>query len=297
MDLNRVAMFVKIVESGGVTAAAAKLKLPKSSVSRSLTQLEQELGMELLVRGHRQLNLSDAGRSFFEAASKGLAAVEEAKDGILDQHRTPSGMLRVAIPNYGAHLFGGMIASFVGQYPAVEVEVTTTTHQADPIREGFDLAIVMGKLSDSSLIVRPLGRGDLGIFASAKYLKRRGVPHSPADLAQHDCVLYRTTSRKTKWALVRGKETQTVNVSGSLRVDTLTLLVAMMLEDAGLGLLPVHLSRDPSMQGLTRVLPDCVVAGDPLQLVYPASRHTPQRVRLFCEHIVTASSSCPNDKA
>ncbi|WP_394831210.1 LysR family transcriptional regulator [Pendulispora rubella] len=297
MDLNRVAIFVRIVEAGGVTAAAAKLKLPKSSVSRSLTQLEQELGMALLVRGHRQLNLSDAGRSFFEAASKGLAAVEEAKDGILDQHRTPSGVVRLALPNFGTHHFGAMIARFVRKYPAVEIEVTTTTHQADPIRDGFDLALTMGKLADSSLIVRPLGRGDSGIFASAGYLKKRGMPHSPADLAKHDCVLYRTTARKGKWALSRGKEAQSVTVSGPLRVDSLALLLATMLDDAGLGLLPVHLAgTDPSMQNLTRVLPDYVVAGEALQLVYPASRHTPQRVRLLCEHLVASSAGCPNDR-
>ena len=294
MDLNRVATFVKIVEAGGVTAAATKLKLPKSSVSRSLTQLEQELGMELLVRGHRQLILSEAGRSFFEAASKGLSAVEEARDGLRDQHRTPSGLVRLAIPpDIGTLVLAPTLAQFVRDYPEVELEVSTSTRPVDPIRDGFDLVVTTGVMADSSLIARPLGKGDLGIFASEAYLQRRGTPRSPADLANHDCVLYRPALQKMKWVLSRETETEHVMVTGSLRVDNLFLVVAMAAAGAGLALLPVHLRLHPSTQGLVRVLPDYAVAGEPVQLVYPAARHTPLRVKLLCDAIVKGTSACP----
>ncbi len=300
MDLNRVAMFVKIVEAGGVTRAADKLKLPKSSVSRHLGQLEEELGMELLVRGQRELKLSEAGRSFYEAASKGIAAVEEARDGIRDQHQAPSGVVRLAVPfDFGALLVAPLVAQFVRDYPGVEVEMSATTRRVDPIRDGFDLVIWEGKLADSSLIARPLGRGDLGVFAAESYLRMRRPPRTPAELSQHDCVLYRPTSRKAKWVLSRNlqsnAESETVTVSGPMRVDELFMVIGGVAAGAGLALLPVHLHQQyPAMKSLVRVLPDYVMRGEPMQLLYPASRHAPLRVKLLCEAIVKSSSSCPN---
>lgn len=296
IDFNRVAMFVHIAEAGGVSAAAAKLKLPKSSVSRGLTQLEGELGVELVVRGSRRFRLTDAGLSFFEAASRGIAAVEDARDELRNEKTLPHGIVRIAAPpTLGAWLLAPIIARFVRQYPKVQVDLSVTGRQVDPVRDGFDLVLSTGKLADSSSKVRSLGTADGGVFGSAAYLRERGTPQRPSDLAKHECILYRSTGKKGRWALVGRHGTNVMSVDGHVRVDDVFTATAVAAANGGLAVLPVHSpGTDPAAGALVRVLPDYVVRGESAQLVYPASRHLPLRVSLLCEAIVaTASATCP----
>lgn len=300
MDLNKAATFVRIVEAGGVTAAATKLKLPKSSVSRRLTQLEHDLGAQLVLRSSREFRLTDAGRAFFEAASRGIAALEEASDDIRAQQHGPRGLVRlVAPPDLGMSLVAP-IARVAREHPGLQIELSLSSRQADPIRDGFDLAVCVGKLSDSSLIVRPLGTVDAGIFASAAYLAARGTPRAPADLAAHDCVLHRAAGKKARWELTGPAGATSVEVSGQLRVDDRFAAATALMADAGLGVLPLHLlaSWGPDPQALVRVLEDHVVRGEPAQIVYPASRHVPRRVSLVCEALLAAvTTQCPRARA
>lgn len=296
LDFNRVAMFVRLVEAGGVTAAAAKLKLPKSSVSRSLTQLEGELGVELVVRASRGFRLTDAGRAFFDASVKGIAAVEDARDELRDEKAVPHGRVRVAAPpTLGTWLLAPVIARFVREYPNVQVELSVSGRQVDPVRDGFDLVLSTGKLADSSAKVRSLGTVDGAVYGSATYLRERGTPRRPSDLARHDCILYRSPGKKDRWSLTGPSGTSIVAVDGHIRVDDLFTAMATAAADGGLAVLPVHLrAADPMAGTLVRVLPDYVVRGEPAQLVYPASRHVPLRVSLLCEAIIeAASTSCP----
>jgi DNA-binding transcriptional LysR family regulator len=296
MDFNKVAMFVEIADAGGVTAAATKLGLPKSSVSRSLTQLEQELGVQLVVRGSRAFHLSDAGRAFLDASSKGIAAIAEARDDIRDESSGPRGLVRIsAPPALGTWVLTPVIAAFVRKYPDVRVELSVSSRQADPIRDGFDLVMSLGKLADSSLIARSLGTVDAGVFASAAYLRQRGTPRKPSDLTKHQCVLNRPSGKKARWTLNGPSGAETVAVDGGIRVDDLFTTLAAVLADGGLGILPLHLQRtEPSARDIVRVLPNHIVRGEPLQLVYPASRHVPLRITLLSEAIVEAvATRCP----
>jgi DNA-binding transcriptional LysR family regulator len=294
IDFNRVAMFVQIAEAGGVTAAAEKMKLPKSSVSRGLSQLESELGVELVVRGSRRFRLSDAGRAFFEAASKGIAAVELARDDIREEQATPRGLVRVAAPaTQGTWFLAPVVAAYVRAHAGVEVEVAVSRRPLDAIREGFDLALAGGKLADSSLIVRRLGVIDFGIFASAKYLRERGTPRQPSDLSAHECILHDVFGQKGRWELTGPSGVVVATVKGRIRADDFFVVTAAAVEHGGLAVLPTH-GADGAMPSLVRVLPDYVVRGEPMQLVYPASRHMPLRVSLLCDAIVAATSSCPS---
>jgi DNA-binding transcriptional LysR family regulator len=296
IDFNRVAMFVHIAEAGGVSAAALKLKLPKSSVSRSLTQLEGELGVELVVRGSRRFRLSDAGQSFFDAAAKGIAAVEDARDGVRDDKTMPHGLIRVAAPpTFGTWLLAPIVAKFVRDYPKVQIELCVTGRQIDPARDGFDLVLSTGKLADSSARVRSLGTVDGAIYGSAAYLRERGTPRRPGDLARHECILYRSSGKKDRWSLTGPSGTTVVMVDGHIRVDDLFTATATAAANGGLAVLPAHLpSGDLTASALVRVLPEYVVRGEPAQLVYPAARHVPLRVSMLCDAIIEAGAlTCP----
>ncbi len=299
LDFNRVAMFVHIAEAGGVSAAATKLKLPKSSVSRGLTQLEGELGVELVVRGSRSFRLSDAGRAFFDAAAKGIAAVEEARDDVRDDKSVPHGLIRVAAPpTLGTWLLTPIIARFVRDFPNVQVDLCVSGRAIDPAREGFDLVLSIGKLADSSAKIRSLGTVDGGVYGSATYLRERGTPRRPSDLAKHECILFRAQGRKDRWSLSGPTGTSVVTVDGHLRVDDLFTATAAAAAHGGLAVLPMHVPESHRASAdLVRVLPDYVVRGEPAQLVYPAARHVPLRVSLLCDAIVeAANTSCPGPK-
>jgi DNA-binding transcriptional LysR family regulator len=297
IDLNRVAMFVRIASAGGVTAAATQLKVPKSSVSRGLSQLEAELGVELVVRSSRRFRLTEAGHSFFRAASKGIATVDDAREEIRREKVAPHGLVRIAAPaNVATTFLPPVISQFVRQYPKVQIELCVTGRQVDPVRDGFDLVVgTNGKLTDSSSKVRSLGTLDAGVYATATYLRERGTPRRPVDLAKHDCILRGPSGKRDRWRLTGPSGTVVVPVDGHIRVDDLLGVVATAAAHGGLALLPLHLAgHEPSREALERVLPDYVVRGEAVQLIYPAQRHAPLRVTLLCEAIVAyARESCP----
>ena len=187
------------------------------------------------------------------------------------------------------------LAHLVRSYPNIQVELSLSTRLADPIRDGFDLVVCKGKLSDSALTIRPLGSVDSCVFASADYLARRGVPRRPSDLAAHDCILFRAPPRKARWELSGVSASETVMVTGPLRFDDHGAVAAAVVGGAGLGVLPFHFQHTrPDRAAFVRVLPRYIVRGEPAQIVYAAARHVPQRVRLICDAIVAAvNAQCP----
>jgi len=298
IDLNRVATFVQIATAGGVTAAAAKLKIPKSSVSRALTQLEAELGAELVVRSSRRFRLTDVGQTFFEAASRGIETVTEAREEIRREKAAPRGLVRIAAaPNVAMAVVAPTIAQFVRQYPEVHVELSVTGKQVDPVRDGFDIVVSTRKLVDSSAKVRTMATVEGGIFASPTYLRERGTPRRPSDLARHDCILREGSGKKDRWELVGPRGPIVVAVDGHLRVDDLFAAAAAAAAHAGLVLLPLHMGQlEAGAEALERVLSDHVARGEAFHVVYPASRHVPARVTMLCDAILSfAKSRCPGE--
>ncbi|MBX3223777.1 MAG: LysR family transcriptional regulator [Labilithrix sp.] len=300
VDLNRVAMFVRIAEAGGVTAAAAALKLPKSSVSRSLTQLEAELGVELVVRNRRRFDLTDAGRVFYEAASSGIATVTGARDELRQAKDEPHGIVRIAAPaDIATSVLPPVITAFVRTYPKVQIELTVTGRPVDPVRDGFDVVLATGPLADSSAKVRSIGSADGGVFATAAYLRERGTPRRLSDLAAHDCILRGSSGRRDRWKMSGPSGIVEVTVDGHLRVDDLFGATALAAADGGLIVLPLHgaSASDPRLASFVRVLPDYVVVGGSAQLLYAAHRHPPLRVSLLCDAISAhAVASCPSKR-
>src|SRR5258706_9382955 len=203
IDLNRIGLFVRVADGGSFTAAARLSGLPKSSVSRAVAALERELAVRLIQRTTRRLQLTEAGRAYYESVSRALAGIEEAAAAMSELQDTPRGQLRItAPPDLGQWLLAPTIARFAMRYPDVQVDVSLTQRLVDLVHEGLDLALRVGKLRDSRLVARPLGHIRAGIFAAPRYLKRRGRPRSVGELAEHGCVLFRGVSGRAVWELV-----------------------------------------------------------------------------------------------
>lgn len=287
MDLNRVRIFVEVVEHGSFTAAAAALGLPKSSVSRAVAKLEQELGATLLHRTTRSLRLTDAGRAYADRARGALQELGAAADrvrGALDEAR---GLVRLtAPPNFG-RMLGELLARFLRAHPHVQLEVTLSNRTVDLIEEGIDLALRAGRLADSSLVARKIAASAWALYAAPAYLEQHGRPRRIADLARHPCLLFRAPGATARWTLHGPRGAQTVAVTGPLSCDELAMLVEACRQGVGIALLPGQAATAAVEAGeLVPLLPDFRVTGGALWLVYPPDRRMPRRVELLRDFLL-----------
>lgn len=287
LNLNHVAVFVEVVEAGSFTAAGKALGLPKSSVSRTVSKLEEELGVRLLARTTRRLHLTDAGRAYFERARGALATLDEAAASAVDDVVEPRGVVRVtASAGVGSSELAFHLAEFTRRYPRIHIELSLTGRTVDLMEEGFDLAVRGGTLDDSDLVARTIGETDFGIFASRAYVEEFGAPESLEELRSRPCVLYKGRSGRATWTLTDGAgEVTAVEVRGPINVDE-TLFVRQAIEaGAGLGTLPLVVlapcQREGHLNNLVRVLPEYAVRGGSLYLVTPALNLVPHRVKLL----------------
>lgn len=286
MDYNRVALFVRVVKAGSFTGAAAAAGLPKSSVSRSVARLEQDLGVRLLQRTTRKLALTEAGQAYHDAVSPSFATIEEADTAAREHGAEPRGTVRVsAAPDFGA--LASALAQFARQYPKIRVELSITSRYVDLVTEGFDLAIRAGRLEDSSLVARRIAATETALMAAPAYLRKRGKPRSVAELPAHDFVLYRAPGGRATLNLTGPDGEQSVEVSASLVADDITFCRMAVESGAGLALLPIHVAAESLAAGkLEQVLPRWTYGGASLFMVLPTARQIPARVALLRDFLV-----------
>ncbi len=289
MDLNRVAAFVRVVHDGSFTGAARAMGLPKSSLSRSVSQLEQDLGVRLLHRTTRRIALTDAGAAFYERVSRALGDIEQATNAASDMQGALRGSVRVTAPvDFGAAVLAPIVARFVRKHPTIHVDLALAGRVVDLVAEGFDLAVRAGPLRDSSLVVRRVGTLESAFYATRRYLERRPAPTRVDDLGAHECVLFRATNARQDITLEgpRG-ESRAVTVTGPIACDDLSFVKRAVLSHAGIGLLPRFLCGKEEASGkLVSVLPEWKLVGAVLHLVYPTARFVPQRVVAFREYVL-----------
>lgn len=286
MDLNRAAVFVRVVETGGFTRAAEAIGVPASSVSRSVSKLETELGVVLLERTTRHVALTDAGRAFFERARDALVGLGEATDLALDAAREAHGVVRVAIPpDHGAQT-GALFAQFAALYPRIRVEMTFTPRGAELVGDLVDIAVVVGKLPDSPLIAKKLGNATHRLFAAASYLALRGHPKKLADLVDHDVLLMRAHAGAARLEMTGPRGPEHVDVVGRLVADHLGFIVDAALAGLGIASLPAFMGERTS---LIAVLPRYGL-DIPLHVLTGGGRHLPHRVALLRDHLITGLS-------
>ncbi|HVP62128.1 MAG TPA: LysR substrate-binding domain-containing protein [Myxococcaceae bacterium] len=293
VDLNRVAVFLRVVELQSFTAAAEALGLPKSSVSRSVARLEESVGVQLLQRTTRTVQLTDAGRVYFEEASRALSALEQAHEKLSQLEARPQGAVRITAPvDLGAQVLAPLAARFVRRTPGITLEFLLTSRLVNLVDEGVDLAVRAGALRDSSLISRRVKGLEAWLFASPEYLDRRGTPTGVEQLAEHDCVLFRPRRGHADWTLAGPGGTTRITVRGPVAGDDFSFLREAVLAGAGIGLLPALQCEQEIAQGrLVRLLAPYTGPAAPLHIVWPASKHIPKRVVLVREWLVEALAS------
>lgn len=289
VDLNRMAVFVRVVDAGSFTVAARALGLPPSSVSRAISHLERDLGVRLLQRTTRQLSLTDAGLHLHERVQPLVREAEQATELVTSLAAGPRGVVRITAPvGFAAPHFSNIIAALLGLFPELVIDLRVTNRKVDLVAEGVDLAIRAGVFHDSSLVMRKISAGDLGIFAAPSYLKRRGRPRTADDLARHDCLSYRGMPEgKVSWRLAGPRGTVTVVVAGPLVCDDMSFLRDAVCSGLGMALLPIHEAVADAMNGrLVHVLPQYRFAASGVCVVWPSRKLVPARVVKVREFLI-----------
>ena len=269
--LQDMALFALVAESGSFTAAARRAGLPKSSVSQRISQLEQAIGLRLLNRTTRQLNLTFAGERYLIHCQEMIQASERADLAIERLRDNPSGRLRITSPaGIGATLLARCNAEFQQHYPDVTLEVSVSDDMRDLVQEGFDVALRTGKPQDSSLIGRRVGLCERLLVASARYLAQKPVITHPQQLSAHRCIAHRA---RAEWLLRRGEEHYRWLLPSMHLTDNLLYARECALNDAGITLLPRFLTEAFIAQGeLVQVLPEWETEGNELWLVWPGRK-------------------------
>ena len=285
-DLNEILVFVRVAEQRSLTKAGQLLGLPKSTISRKLSQLEDRLGVSLVQRTTRTLSLTDAGQTYLDRCARIIADLQEADSLVASMQAGPSGTLRVsAPPELGNLLLDELACEYLEAYPDVSLELDLSQRQVDLVAEGFDLAVRVGTLPDSTLVARRLAYPVFALYASPSYLASRGVPQKPADLAAHDCLVF-TARPERDWHLepVAGGEALRLDVSGRAATNSMLMLRDLALGGFGIALMAERLAQDGLAAGkLTRVLADWQAVGAALYAVYPGRRFLAPKAEAFLE--------------
>jgi len=288
--------FIRVVEAGGISAAADRLGVAKSAVSRRLKELEKHLGVELFHRTTRQMNLTDTGRAFYHQAVRILDDVLEAEIATSQAHGTLMGSLKIALPSsFGLMHMGPVINDFLKEHPQIEFDLDFNDREVDLIQERFDLAIRIANLPDSSLIARRFAAVKTVICASPDYLKQMGVPRSPDDLIEHQCLVYSLLRDFEYWHLTdaRGNEIK-ARIHPYLKASTGEFLRDASVEGRGIILVPTFIAYKEIESGaLVPLLKEYNTSQINAYAIYPQTRHLSQRVRTFVDFLVKRFEGTP----
>ena len=286
MDVNEMVVFARVVQAGSFTTAAARLGMPKSTVSRKVSELEARLKSRLLQRTTRKLSLTDAGRTYYEYCARIVAEVEEAERAVNRLQETPRGLLRATAP-VNAEFLAPIVSDFLGRYPEIRLELLCTARTVDLVEESFDVAIRAGALADSTLIARTLGSPPWHLVATPGYLKKHGRPRSPEDLKKHDCLFFGGGRNPVDLRLENGDASAQVALFARMIVSDMDILRTVATAGLGIALIPAMLSvKDLRAGRLKRVLPDWNPPSTPVHVVYPSSRHLSPLVKTFVDHLL-----------
>lgn len=293
--LAGMAAFAKVVETGGFSAAARILGLSKSAVSKLVSGLEDGLGARLLNRTTRRLGLTEVGAAFHQRVTRILAEVAEAEEAVARLHGEPRGTLRLNAPmSFGVLHVAPALSGFMSRHPALRVDMVLDDRVVDVVEEGFDVAVRIAHLPDSSLIARRLAPCRMALCATPEYWHRQGVPARPEDLRGHNCLLYSYLATPDAWRFQGADGPLSVRVSGSFAANNGEALRAAALEGLGVALVPTFIVGVDLRAGrLQAVLPEYSAADRFIHAVYPHNRHLSAKVRVFIDFLVERFGPTP----
>lgn len=297
VDLNDVALFVRVVDREGFAKVARDVRVPTSTVSRAISRLEATVGAQLLVRSTRSVVPTAEGRAFYREVAPAVAALSLAARGVDGADKQVRGKLRVTAANdVGATFLGEVVADFCERHPDVEVETLLTGRAVNLVEEGIDVALrAASRLPDSSLVARKLGDLEQDLYAAPRYLERQGTPERLDDLASHRVVLFRAPEGSATWKL-RDETDGTVaevGVSGRVGGDDFMFVRAAVMSGGGIGLLPrIVVHSDVDAGRLVRVLPTLSAREASLYFVHVPATTVPARIAAFRDFMVESFVRC-----
>ena len=288
MELSELTALVKVIQTGSFTRAAEVMGTQKAHVSRTITNLEKKLGVRLIQRSTRSLSLTEVGREIFERAVGILGAIEDTERVAQRILAEPRGVLKLSCGvEFGMIAVNRWVNGFMKDHPQVSVDADYTSRVVDLVHEGFDLAIRLGELPDSRLTARKLGELEYGLFASREYLKRRGIPNSADDLAQHDLLIFSSGSHRGGWMLSENGVSQRVNHTARLIVNNSFAVCDAARSGLGIAQLPLVVANDAVEKNeLIPILQKVKLATVPVHAVFPSSRYLTPKVRAFIDYAI-----------
>lgn len=289
-DLNELALFAKVVEHGGFTAAGRVLGLPKSTLSRRVAALEERLGIRLLERTTRRLALTAVGRDVYRHAERLVLEAEEAERLASHLQEEPSGLLRVTAPTtFGRLVLAPMLPAFLRMFPRLRVSLDLSARPVDVLLEGYDVAIRSNAVPEPRLESRRLLEASPVLCASPDYLDRHGAPRGPDDLARHDVLNLGVETDYAEWVVLRGRERVTVTVKPRFSANDPVVIRAACVDGLGLAwLAPYFVEEDLRAGRLVRVLREYAVPPVTLDAVFPRTAAGSAKVRVFLDHVSAA---------
>ncbi|WP_372026520.1 LysR family transcriptional regulator [Tistrella mobilis] len=290
MDLDDLRTFVEVADAGGVSAAARRLGVSKSVVSRRLLRIEAELGVQLLARTTRGAALTEAGATFRDHAARASAEIEAARETILPDGDL-RGRLRVAMPlSFGPTHFAPVLAEMAHQHPRLQIQTVYSDRFVDLIAEGFDCAIRVGYLADSDLVAKRIGPIYGRLLASPDYIKRHGAPETPDDIAGHQALMQGTEA----WQFMDGDRIVTVRPQGRFKADNATALAVAAVAGLGIAWLPDCITYPHVASGtLVPIMTDHPPPPAAAWVIRPPGQHPARKVRVLTEMLIGAFERNP----
>ena len=292
-QLESMRLFVRVVEAGSFSTVARALRITQPTVSKAIAALESRLGAQLLRRTSRKLSLTEAGREYYQSAMRLLGELDAVESRVTRGHASPSGLLRVTLPAGVARLhLVPLLPAFLSRFPDVDLDIDVSDRFVNLVEDGFDLAIRVGGLTDSTLIARQIAVGPRVTVATPAFLAREGEPRSPADLERFSCLPFTSQGAARPWVFT-GREGRTVvHPQGRVRANDAESIRAMVLADAGIAHAAGWLFAAELASGAVRsLLRDYLAEPATISVVYPDRRGLTTRARAFIDFLAEAFAS------
>jgi LysR family transcriptional regulator, regulator for bpeEF and oprC len=287
--LQAMQLFVRVVETGGMARAADSLQMPKATATTLIQQLEAELGVKLLNRTTRSVNVTPDGAAYYQRCVAILTQIRETEESLARRHTTPGGRLRVEVPTLMARLvIVPALPDFFSRYPDMDLQLGCSERRADLIEEGIDCAVWSGELEDSTLIARRVGLLYFGTCAAPAYVAAHGLPHHPDELSAHRCINHFSprTGKIFDWVFAKNGERIQSSLRGHIALDDENSYLAAAEAGLGVAQIPAFVLKDAMERGsLELVLGDWFPEPAPLNVVYPQNRHLSSKIRVFVDWV------------
>ena len=287
-EFAAIPVFVRVVENGGFSAASRALGVSKSAVSKRINQLENHLGVLLLHRTTRKLSLTEAGERYYEHAAQALSAAGRAEDSVAELQGEPQGKLKISSPmSFGRLHVAPLIPKLMQRYPKLQIDLVMDDRNIDLVADGIDVAIRSGDMPDSTLIARKLAPLRQVLCASPTYIDRYGMPVTPSELRERNCILFSYSGDANEWTLNKDGQSEAVLVSGGYRVNNSEAIVEALREGVGIGRLPTFVAGPDLKAGnLVRVLESYQIPDHTFYAVFPERQYLPAKVRAFLDFAI-----------